>query len=357
MPVRAHATGIHCSSHSPTRIVGRILETAELGQQAGLTELVFHIPNLSHFYAFGADAPRDRPVDRIDLTAAGWHIEISPVENIDDLEKELKETGGYAITHVARSTRADGDTFDSKQARDLASALYYFLSFVEGNWTGGVLPFALSGNDAEWQAWAPLRVAAKQAVLSWADHHHAHLLPAVFNGYMRRFTDSSWRETVGHAIFWYIESNRNKSGLEAGIILLLSALDTLAWQYLVIEQKTLSKTKFKGLSAAERLRSLCAAFGIPLSIPNSCGTLNALVSQLGWADLADAVTDVRNNIVHPDAPGRNQLFTSQIMKDAWICGTWVLELALLWLFDFRGDYFDRRRSDKFVGNVSRVPWA
>jgi len=357
-PVRAHVTRMHAGSHEPTRVAGQLHDRLEIGTDSNLREVHFQIPNLSEFISVPNDGSPDWRIGRVKLSGGGWNVVVDAVPHLKKLQEEMREVGGFGITHTALARRADGSAFGSDQITDLSSCLYYFLSFVEGNWIGVILPRGRGADGEElWRAYAPWRLEPWQDVLSWADRHGGSMLSGAFAGFMTRWAEAAWRELLKLAIYWHIESNRNGAGLEAGIVLSQGALDAIAWQYLVLDQKTLSRSKFKSMSASERLRHLAGLAGIPLAMPPDAVVMRRNAGPNQWVDLVDAITAVRNMIVHPDSKDRQHLFMSEMPQEAWLSGSWLLELMTLWLIGFRGTYNDRRKSRRFVGDVATVPWA
>jgi hypothetical protein len=144
-------------------------------------------------------------------------------------------------------------------------------------------------------------------------------------------------------------------GVDAGIILAQTALERLAWAHCVEDRKVVSQEAFKprGLSAADRLRMLTSTLGIPVEIPK---TMKALCGRRGtkWADIPDAITAIRNALVHPyeeKSPPTGAYY------DGWRLSMWLLDLVLLCLCNHNGEYGNRIADPRYAGLVERVPWA
>jgi hypothetical protein len=67
---------------------------------------------------------------------------------------------------------------------------------------------------------------------------------------------------------------------------------------------------------------------------------------------------VRNSLVHPpkrieepEWPHRDELL------EAWQLATWYLELAVLRLLGYRGEYVSRLRLEGWVVDIEVVPWS
>ena len=206
------------------------------------------------------------------------------------------------------------------------------------------------GQDA-WQGWFIHHSRPwKKPSFSWYDTlHAAEMLPSTFAGYVKASNDPVWSEVIRYAIYWYIQTNI--SNVDSGLILGQTALELLVWNYLVIDKRMLSRNKFRENSAADNLRILLTKCGIPTEIPVTSKELVAFAKPN--EDGPALITRVRNNLVHPEkklgiikAPFFHILNLQQ----------WYIELILLKLFDYRGNYFNRLGQDLWKGKVEPVPW-
>ena len=296
---------------------------------------------------------------RLVLKADGWSITVAATERTDSLAKALKAQGGYVITHVGRIVRDDGATYSSDQLDNLLNCLQYFLSFALGRWAGITLPI---GFDAEgnrvFEQWG-FRMTADgtwHGSCSWFDKHNGELLPQVFPGFISLWMNELWREPLTHALYWYLGAcdRRVGIGVDTGLILAQTALELLAWTYCVQDRKTVSQAAFgpRGLSAAHRLRLLASALGISQEIPTDFSALHAKRGKK-WADGLDAITTIRNSLVHP---GVRMELPEDSYYEAWRLSLWYIDLILLRLCGHDGKYANRL-AQRWTGQVESVPWA
>jgi hypothetical protein len=139
--------------------------------------------------------------------------------------------------------------------------------------------------------------------------------------------------------------------VDSGLILGQTALELLTWNYLVIDKKTLSRNQFKKNSAADNLRILLTSCGIPTEIPTTSTELTAFANPN--EDGPALIARVRNNLVHPEKSHGIKLvpyFHVLNMQQRYI------ELILLRIFNYNGNYFNRLHMDLWKGNVEPVPW-
>jgi len=119
----------------------------------------------------------------------------------------------------------------------------------------------------------------------------------------------------------------------------------------VVDRRTLSRERFRKLTAAHHIRLLVESCGIPTGIPPGLCDLEAKAKELKWKDGPEALAAVRNLLVHPDR--RKDL----PYYDAWRLAEWYVELALLGVLCFSGEYSNRTKAQRWVGAVEPVPWA
>jgi hypothetical protein len=103
------------------------------------------------------------------------------------------------------------------------------------------------------------------------------------------------------------------------------------------------------LSAADKLRLLASSLDIPPEIPSNLSALHARPGKK-WLDGMDAITGIRNSLIHPSAHEQVLDFT---YFEAWKLSLWYIDLVLLRLCRYSGKYANRLNQ----GWVEPVPWA
>jgi hypothetical protein len=138
-----------------------------------------------------------------------------------------------------------------------------------------------------------------------------------------------------------------------------SGLELLGWAVLQRHQ-WLTRDGLGRLPASGRVRLLLQWAGIPVELPTHLGALAGRRGRLSQPDVAgpELIFDVRNNLVHPpkridepEWPDHNELL------EAWQLATWYLELAVVRLLGYQGEYVSRLRLgrlDRRHGNRALV---
>jgi hypothetical protein len=316
--------------------------------------VTFHLPN---FHRYLGDAIHHEgwgvSRGRLLLRHRPWQITLDQVVGADALRETLDAEGGFAITNVGRIERSDGHAFSKSKAADLLAALYYFLSFCRGIWCGPVLAVGELKGATNLLQWEMRRLASWRYRRSWwpeLEWKQGLSISRAFSGFMTLWNRPLWRNPLKNSIHWYVEANSNAGGVEGGIILLQTALELLSWLVGVEDPKTKMYTERqfdREFKADVRIRHLLAMLNIPSTVP--AGDLPALAAaqaRLGNRDGVGAVVAIRNAVVHPRRTRRSALARTGTSAriEALSLGLWFLEIALLRLFGYRGDYYSRLKS-------------
>lgn len=90
---------------------------------------------------------------------------------------------------------------------------------------------------------------------------------------------------------------------------------------------------------------------MPTSILGQMDKLQAVAAQFNW-DGPEAVVEIRNTLAHPARKLREDAAfqASQLSM-------WYLEMALLYLFDFKGECANRTVFGKHSQAREKVPWS
>lgn len=344
-------TGQHLGSHCPRSAHGVLNGPLQIGEDVPLAAVELRLANFAwflppHMYDAGNRGVR---IDPIRWEIDGWMVTIGAMPGLSELVEKVKIVGGYALTHRVRVERIGGASFSIAEVETLTDRLFRFLCFAQGRVVNLILPVGYdAAGKVVWQKWAPWQVNRWKWSESWVDKWYADRMVDAFKGFMQRCQDPDWKETTDLVLYWYVESNLSFS-LNTSIVLAQIAMERLAWEHFV-RQGGMSKRQYKDLGiAAARIAALATALDIPVVIPPHFPEM----LSLGRPDLVAAITVVRNDIAHPEPRVSPN---PKLLLEARNCSLWLLEMLLLRFFDYDGPYSDRREPDKWVGQVSSVPW-
>ena len=88
--------------------------------------LVFHLFNFVDLLGTRNSIQKDgtamNRIEHVDLMCDRWHVELKSLLSTQEAIKELKEEGGYRLTHVGSIKRADNALFSGKDAQECLRA-------------------------------------------------------------------------------------------------------------------------------------------------------------------------------------------------------------------------------------------
>ena len=326
--------------HSPCTVIPKTTR---------IRSVSFGVLNFRKFYGtadkwINADGMR-RHLGVSKLETDRWRIDITESSSFGEDRKILKQESGYAVTHTGSIECKNGEVFSVEEAENLLKGLRCFLSFAAGSACGLTLVKAVDENGRErCLMWDFTHVDP------WNENKHSWLpiidggdsLTEVFPKFWDLFTRDKWNDTIRRAVDWYL--NGSSSAIHVGIVLAQAALESLSYR---INQKNIdSKTK--------ALRQALEKHGIGCEIPASCRFLKVVAQQEKWLDGPEAITKIRNEIVHPK--NRHAPISIEALLDARNLGLQYIELMLLRSFRYRGRYVNRLAAAG-VSPYENVPWA
>lgn len=355
------------------QVSGRVREPIIKGSSQDLSYLIFHVANLDNFIGskVALDQGRDdfSIVQRLILEADGWKITVDQIRSTQKHVRALKASGGYSVTHVGKLERESGEVFSVETGKLALEALSDFLSFVQGFRVSIILPVGYSLDDVVvWREWSPARKSSPwQNVFSWAWGLTARHIVTIFSDFWTWWHD--WGDLAKRVIYWYTESNTQAGAIEGSCVLEEATLDLIAWN-LYGEKFEERKNVFDSVS--KRINYLLENKDIPKNIPeelsNLTGVTEALLSGISDQELREQLaqngaylfTQVRNHIIHSASRNRDIFKDISVSArvDAWNLGLWYIEIVLLRLFNYQGEYFFRLQKGVVnFGDLKPVPWA
>jgi len=323
-------------------------------------KIIFHVPNLKRYRGEVIRDGLSAWAGRAETTFGEWKIVIDEIPD-EELSKELKATGGFAITHVGCLVRQDGERFSPADAEECLNGLHPFLSFCCGRWTGPALSVGYDNESSPlFHEWGMPRISPYRAVRGWLSDLHRNVVSNVYPGFAGRWSNETWTQAIKDAIYWYIFGNAPGVAIENGVILAHVAFETLGWILFVEDTKALSIDGYKRLEAADKLRLLLNHCCIGLDVPSELRSLGKAAKAENWNDGPGSIAAVRNAHVHPSLKNRARLSRagSEAAYEAWLLSMHYLELILLHLFDYHGKFSSRLISGVYKGQeVMPVPWG
>jgi hypothetical protein len=388
--VSIRLSNFYSGGKTGNNVSGRITEPIVQGSGQDVSYVIFHVVNFQSYDGswVNAEGTPNKFMGRVnfEITESNWKLTLDKLENISEKIKVLKADGGFSITHIGKLERLDGTVFSGDEAREFISVLQNFLSFARGLKVPIIL---LSGYDAHsekiWEYWDLSYGDSWQGVSSLLPelNGEGQFLADVFPGFLRWWQDENWKKSVKLILHCYLEANIGSGGAEGSIILEQTALELIAY---ILGNST--------GRAADKIRKILTKFGVSINLPpgndikRSPSDENSYTQALQalekyssppsipilenlryameaknsraekedqkWEDAPRALTEIRNDIVHAkkDLNFLDETQTSKARRDASDLGLWYLDVVLLNLFGYKGNYINRLN-----GNTEPLPGA
>lgn len=341
---------------------GNIYSYPLIGNFRGVAYVLAHLANFPQFLGkpICSNNGRDTKWWRgcLLFKCDGWIIRLDNVANDQNIYKELRGASGYAVTNLLKISKESGKTITLKQINDLKPSLFHFFSLLSGSKTEPFLDLGYSKSDqCVYEQWSVPNVDRWPSTPRLFNLYSPSDIVEFFPIFMEHMKDELWKGVLIKALSWYYICNRREPGTEGSIILAQSAFELLAWTHFV-SMNRVSAGGFEKLPAADKLRLLLAEEQVPLAIPSSFVNLKARSKEFNWIDGPQAITEIRNRLVHP-APkhqSKQKILTVEEIHEAYYLSMWYLELSLLYASGYQGKYYNRCVRMKVAGQTERVPW-
>jgi len=281
-----------------------------------------------------------------------WRLIVDARPNLDGLLREAGGHAGHAFTHTVSITRLDEQPFSLVDAQPTIDALFYFTSFISARLVGIALATGLDDlGRAKCVQWSTTITEAFGTRLSWYPEFSPALLEPLWPRFKERISDPAWHEALVPALRLYIEAQSRL--IESGLAMSATAIETLTWSVLVNAESYLTEDAYERISFADRLRLLLRWAEIPVGYdPAGEPSLERLGREYNL-DALEMLAWVRNRVVHPD---KKKVLNSALKLEAWQLALWFVELVILRICGYEGDYGSRRKRPRHAGDTAPVPW-
>ena len=296
---------------------------------------------------------------RLILINDNYTVIIDQVDQYLERVKMVKASGGFIVGHAGGIEKKNGSQITLPEAEDILSSLHFFLSFCRGRWCGPMFSSGTSGNNTIWQQLGSWRIASWKDVSSWFPCFETGDVKKAWDGFSHLWDRPEWQYPLRIAVHWFVEANSGAGASEGSIVLTQTALELLAWTFLVEDRHLFSTGKFDSLSGADKIRQLLCHLGIPDQIPPQLKNLRAEAVSLKASDGPAVFVAIRNGIVHPKKAKRDAIAKMLPLArwEARQLGLWYLELAILRLSSYDGVYHNRLKTGHMSQIKEKVPWA
>jgi hypothetical protein len=286
---------------------------------------------------------------QIDFALPGWDLTLVPGsgarEHLDFAAVIAAVPGASGVTRV--------------EVDRLQRWLFLLLSFIANREVDGITCGEDSGGRIAWADWTNPRIKSGKSAITWCPEMLVpDALPELAEGMSAIAASPDFEVVVDRAIGYSLAANGGEV-IEVRIPIVCSGLELLAWAILQREEWLIDGDARRRLGTAANVRLLLKWAGIPTAIPPSLPVLGSHLrasGQPGWEG-PEILFNIRNAMVHPPKRlSEPEWPDGDLLIEAWQLGTWYLELALLRVLGYDGQYWSRVRLGRPGSDVEPVPW-
>lgn len=281
---------------------------------------------------------------------AGWNLVLAPHQD---------DTSEDDFTAVIRATPAHSRPSEENIGR-LGERLFALLSLMANReiGIGPICGFDRRGRIV-WVEWGARRVRFGRPGVGWCPlDESADVLPTLARG-LSQFADDDALEAVVDRAINHLLAADGSEVLDVRIPVACSAVELLGWAVLQRE-KGFSREAVEDLKASEIAGGALQWAGIPVATPAHFTALadrKKRVGQAGWQG-PDVLFSVRNKLVHPPNQLKDPEWPDgEELYEAWLLATWYLELLILRVIGYEGNYWPRLQLPRYASAVEPVPWT
>ena len=348
-----------------TKIKGAISQHAILGDKSVSVEKIkFSIPNLREFHGLPVKRVTEKNIstsmDRLVFEDETYEIIIDKCSDFKKRKENLDEKGGYISLYNGELNVKKGH-LNHADTRDLFHCLDTFLTFLNGRRTSALFIQGIFEEQVIWSDYTDYFVDTYKAVQTWPQRHSIANLNELWKHFRIIWNNNPEdKNFLTSLIHWYVEANGHAGFSEGSIILAQTALE-LVYNWWIVENKKMILGKdSENISASNKIRLLISQLNIPSNIPVGFTELQKFKDTTdNVADAPDSIVYIRNAIVHSQEEKRKKLSAIHYKAkyEALQVYIWYIELTLLCILDYNGDYFNRCSKEIYaIKAEQQVPW-
>lgn len=349
------------STSQEQTVEGIILGEATVGDKTiPVSKISFAIPNCRDFFGnpvkIETDTSSGISRNRLRFENEEYIIIIDKSNNFKNLNKELSDNGGFVLLYFGELTKKKGD-IQFNELNEIIYCFSTFLTFLNGRRCSPVFLQGMHENNIIWTDYSSYITDQYVAVCSWVPKHSIECLDEIWIVFSDLWKNSNDRDFLISAIHWYVEANMNSGYIEGSIIMSQVALE-LIYNWLVIEKKRLLIGKdSESISASNKIRLLLSQINGNSQTPETFKDLKAFIkSNNEIIDGVEAFVQIRNALIHSQEEKRKKLtkISSGVKYEVKQLAIWYIELSLLYIFKYRGKYYNRCSGKLWAGEGEEI---
>ena len=271
-----------------------------------------------------------------------------------EMHNNLVSKTGNIITHTGRIYKKDASKVKTKRVRYILNNLSTALSFLCGRYINILNAFGYNGDKNAYREWCRNYSSDYRFVFNWTSTiSNYHNIEKYLSLMCKRLEDTYYSSAIDNTVDWYLEA-LNGNNIDNNIISIQTALEMLSYVVLVEMKEVFNTFEYDRNPAKHNIRKLLKECSLDTSIARIDQFQPDLVDD--FKDGVDLITYYRNTVVHPSKSKQNNKLEFEDMWNITLLGINYIELVILYLINYRGEYTDRFKDLSF-GQVNLVPWA
>ncbi|MEU8700316.1 hypothetical protein AB0C61_22140 [Streptomyces sp. NPDC048680] len=287
------------------------------GDSSDVRRVTFFLPNVPQVNGTWIQGHGHSWNGRWSLEAGDWQFTIDERQDRIPVRKTLRQSGGYAFTHVGEFARKDGAAIPEDEISNVLHLLRCIFSFSFGRATSPALASGYdSSNSLAWLDWRVFHIAPWASASQVIDETGLADLEHIFAGFGSLWSDLFERDLLSNAISYFLQCNE-MSPLPLAASAGQAGIELLAYERLVEEQQTFTPGQYKNKSAHENISALLASCKVANSIPPELTRLTGAAAsanpQCGTGP--EIITRMRNGVIHPSR--KKPKFSTEEWLECW----------------------------------------
>lgn len=322
-----------------------------------VSEVQFAVPNIREWLGESVREDKDSgrvSKARITLSTDKYTITLDKLPDYKDRAGMLDGTGGYMLLYTGSITKAKG-AISNGELVEWFDRFHHFLYFLNGRRTAPLFLSGVHDGQVVWTDYTPYTVELHKTTETWSQIHFLNGINSAWKKFDALWQNELDKDFLISAVHWYVEANSQSGYVEGAIILAQTALE-LIYNWLLVEKKKLIQGKdADGISASNKIRLLISQLNIDAAIPMDLTELSAIENA---GDGPEVFVTIRNALVHGQEKKRAELMRISLMAkyEALQLALWYIELSLLYILEYTGNYHNRTLKNKWKDIGQPVPW-
>jgi len=281
--------------------------------------------------------------NRLQLFDNNCEITIDEYADSMRLRSELNQHGGYQFLSSGKIRANDESLVQLDKLKSTLDKLSQFLLFINARKSPPLIIYGFRKNKLIWKQILISECDEDNYYNGWVLKHENQELSKIWDKLNILWSNKNDRESLTMILKWYNEANKQNVSVESGIVLIQNALELL-FNWLIVEKYSyVSINDSNGISAAAKIGALLSNFQLEPRIPNELEELIKYSKAFNFINGPNTITHVRNCIVHSNSKKISHLqkLSEEAKKEALNMSIWYVEIILLKLFEFEGEYQNR----------------